>query len=765
MTQETHESALVRLRNASPRERDAVEHAYIQALEAICEDALRRDPLALAPIVSAVPLELLAVSRNRDLVHYYRSLATGLHDQYDEALRLLNGLLSHNTLDATVRGRALNSAALFAQSLGQYQYAQSCYVQSYAIWHELGNTLRQGLARTNLGALLYELHEYDEAERCFREAVELFTSARSAYHQAQAYNELGLLCRDRGQWDEAMTHLHHAAALCEDEQAIELLARVTNNLGEVELLRGAYEAAARAFDRAETGMSTRIYQVDIHINRGLLAQVLRDDQAALGHYKAGLELALAIGRGEIVPMLYYRIGLVERRLKQLDAAHRSFAAAVAAVEERRVPVRDEGLLISLMGRWQSVYEVAIDLCLERGDAAGAFDYAECSRARAFTDLLAQRHLDLPVDAEAPLTGTEVQARLPHGTLLLCYFAGGMRGPETALLDAMPHEAEGLKEVLRPPVYLVRFAVSNGTLRAERCPLDPNALHAASRHLADGQRFLRPAILRRCYDALVAPADDLFAESQQVVIVPHGPLHQLPFAALLDAHDRSLVDKVQLSYAPSATLLLCTREQHVMPKRTCLAVGFAGSDHQVRHTEHEARTVASVCAGDLLAPGEDVLERFLSCAGAYRMLHLACHGEFNVDAPLESFLEIGPGAQLAAADALAHLRMSAELVTLSACRSGVSRVLRGDEPMGLVRAFLVAGARAVLVTLWQVEDESARVLMEHMYRTLVAQGKETDPAAALRKAQLALRQYVRPDGTRPFAMPQFWAPYALVSVGD
>src|SRR5262249_54906829 len=157
--------------------------------------------------------------------------------------------------------------------------------------------------------------------------------------------------------------------------------------------------------------------------------------------------------------------------------------------------------------------------------------------------------------------------------------------------------------------------------------------------------------------------------------------------------------------------------------------------------------------------------------------IACHGEFDLNDPLRSWLQIGPDERLSAADVIAGLQLQAELVTISACRSGMSRVVRGDEPLGLIRAFLSAGARAVLVTLWPVEDTSARLLMEHFYTALLAQGESADPAAALRSAQQALRSLTvaelrdrfiswgeeaapitdeLDDDTQPYADPAFWA---------
>jgi CHAT domain-containing protein len=170
-------------------------------------------------------------------------------------------------------------------------------------------------------------------------------------------------------------------------------------------------------------------------------------------------------------------------------------------------------------------------------------------------------------------------------------------------------------------------------------------------------------------------------------------------------------------------------------------------------------------------------RLKAAAGAYRWLHLACHGEFDLDDPLRSWLEIGPGERLSAAEVIAEFVLEADLVTLSACRSGVSRVLRGDEPMGLMRAFLSAGARSVLVTLWPVEDTAARLLVERFYRAL-REGLG-DPAAALHAAQrylygltMAEVRAIRSgwgedvadmpsDAARPYADPAFWAAYVLV----
>jgi CHAT domain-containing protein len=551
---------------------------------------------------------------------------------------------------------------------------------------------------------------------------------------------------------------------------------------------------------------------------GLVRQAQGNDEAALDRYRAALDLALELGRREIVALIHYRIGHAEQRRGRPDAAQAAYDAAIAVIEDARAPVRDEGLLISLMGRWQQVYEAAIQLCLDRGDGAAAFNYAERARARAFADLLARRGRLLQPDRESqepsakrqdvdlgsrfvvrgsgasPITAAEAQAMLAPGTLLLAYFATGLRGPESALLEAIPTGAASLRACLATPARLLLLALTHDGLQAHICPLDPNVLQASSPYLADGRRFLQTAILRRAYDALINPAAALLTAAERVVIIPHGPLHQLPFAALLDPAGRPLLEHApDLRYAPSTTLLLRARPQRPAPERACLALGYDGAaGRRLRHTEAEAMAVAQLCGGEVwrggtaapasltgAAAGEasGIARRLGAAAKAYHWLHLACHGEFDLDDPLRSWLEIGPGERLSAAEVLDEFVLDAELVVLSACRSGISRVLRGDEPMGLVRAFLSAGARAVLVTLWPVEDSSARMLMEHFYSALLA---GSDPSAALREAQLTLRDLTlaeardilagwgeevadmpAEDSALPYADPAFWGAYALV----
>ncbi len=156
-------------------------------------------------------------------------------------------------------------------------------------------------------------------------------------------------------------------------------------------------------------------------------------------------------------------------------------------------------------------------------------------------------------------------------------------------------------------------------------------------------------------------------------------------------------------------------------------------------EMEASAVAAALQGDAWIGQAPKLQRLLSSAATYQIVHLACHGEFDPQQPLASALLIGPEERLTVAMMLTDRWLSSDLVVLSACESGLSLVRRGDELIGIVRALLAAGAKALIVSLWLVDDLATWLLFLRFY-ALVIQGYTY--GAALGLAQAHLRQLTR-----------------------
>jgi CHAT domain-containing protein len=169
-------------------------------------------------------------------------------------------------------------------------------------------------------------------------------------------------------------------------------------------------------------------------------------------------------------------------------------------------------------------------------------------------------------------------------------------------------------------------------------------------------------------------------------------------------------------------------------------------------EVEARRVAAtVPDARLLLRRQASLAAFRSEAPRYRLLHFASHGEFDPGHPLRSGLLLsGPSLEQGrlTAEALYGQRLDAELVTMSACETGLGQVQGGDDVVGLTRGFLFAGAGSVIASLWQVDDDATAALMIRLYGELGAHGKRD----ALRRAQI--------ETMRTYPHPFFWAAFYL-----
>ena len=259
--------------------------------------------------------------------------------------------------------------------------------------------------------------------------------------------------------------------------------------------------------------------------------------------------------------------------------------------------------------------------------------------------------------------------------------------------------------------------------------------------------LYPAIetnLASLYSDLIAPVR-AHLRGNHLVIVPHGLLHQLPFHALT-RDGTALLDEFEISFAPSASVLAWLLKKEPVSTSESLVVGVA--DPLAPHIQREAESVASDLENATLLLGESAtLESLRSFAPRVRNIHIAAHGYFCEENPMFSSIRLGDSS-LTLID-LYQLNLSADLVALSGCGTGMNVVLGGDELLGLVRGLLHAGAHSMLVSLWDVHDESTTEFMTLFYKNLRSMTK----SQALRLAAREVRKHR--------VHPYYWAPFVLV----
>jgi CHAT domain-containing protein len=261
-------------------------------------------------------------------------------------------------------------------------------------------------------------------------------------------------------------------------------------------------------------------------------------------------------------------------------------------------------------------------------------------------------------------------------------------------------------------------------------------------------------LRELHDQIFAPARDLIDDAKRLLIVPHGPLHGLPFHALHDGDDY-LVSRWSFRYGPSASVLADLEPRRPVRTGTALVTGVA--DDALPHLEDELAAVCSALPEARRVEGDAArAERILAEAGSSTLIHLACHGRFLPRTPLASGVRLAD-RWLTVRD-LSGLQLHGALVTLSACETGRHLVESGEEPLGLARALLAAGASSVIVSLWSVEDESTAFVMASLYRDTKSGDWSEDGVVAdrLRAVQL--------EAARRRTHPAFWSPFVVIGRG-
>ncbi len=352
----------------------------------------------------------------------------------------------------------------------------------------------------------------------------------------------------------------------------------------------------------------------------------------------------------------------------------------------------------------------------------------------------QNHDLAPLLSAGTLPLDEVRRNLAQDSTIVEYFEFGGR-LQAAVINAAGMRVVPLNRLdeVRASLNLLQFQLSKHRLGPEHIDRFERTIQAAT----EGH-------LSRLYDALIAPLQ-LPGHLGHLVIVPHGCLHALPFHALLDRNappgSASLMDRVTISYAPSASVYTWYRKSASVGRGHSLVLGIP--DAAAPSIREEATAVADLLPRSRLFLGSTATREILWQIGPESsFIHIATHGLFRKDNPMFSSIRLG-NADLHPAD-FYSLRLSARLVTLSGCGTGLNAIVGGDEILGLVRGLLYAGAQAVLVSLWDVSDAVTALFMSVFYSELM---RVASISAALRHTMRHIRA-LHPN-------PYYWAPFVLI----
>lgn len=495
----------------------------------------------------------------------------------------------------------------------------------------------------------------------------------------------------------------------------------------------------------------------------------------------------------------YRLALFDRgRIAEaegdLNGAIDFYRRAVEVIEQQRSTLNNEASKIGFVGDKQAAYKRLVALLVRAQRYAEAFDYLERSKARALVDMLAakkdfavrdgdegrmgqllaqaeQSEIQGFAQSAEPAAQDSAAAAKPSGQRSLAVSAVRRQiaeaAPEVASLVSVSSTPlaeiqaripadEMLVEYHYDDRSLFVFLLSRQGLRvvqAEVGDLEAQAKALRDAVAAPSSGAWQP-ISQRLYRQLVGPLEPLLAGYSRLVIVPHGVLHYVPFAALHDGN-RYLIDKYAFRMLPSASVVKYLRDKPANKSGGILAFGnpdLGDPRYDLKFAEEEARTIVQTVGGSRAVLRKEANETTLrKNAASFNYLHFATHGEFNADAPLNSALLLAKDASsdgLLTVGKLYSMRLDIDLATLSACETGLGKIANGDDVVGLTRGFLFAGASTVVASLWQVDDRATSDLMRQFYQGL----QNGDKREALRQAQISARE--------KYGHPYYWAAFQL-----
>lgn len=715
-------------------------------------------------------------------------------------------LLQQHARSQVALARALVSRGRLQRSMNRTSAAIQDQQRAAALLESAGDLAGAAQAHHGVAVTLLWQGEPARAAEVFGQAIALARRSGNQRQLSAALMQAAIAAQRAGRPDEALAMLHEAEALV----LVEDRATLDGNWGHVLLALDRAEEALARLDRALAAGDGAAAESRFHwlSDRAEALDRLGRREEALEESSRAVALIESV-RARLVQEDDAKRGYAETRRKAL-AAHVARLAAVGrsdealeAAERARARAFLDLLATTDLRASAPPPPPSVSSLIADGEPApaGKPSVTPTTRGPSGLDSLvtarrgtaprtpARREPDISSVAvvEPPTLASikAVAARL--GSQVVSYWVTSDRtfiwvvSPDGRVSHAASNVGERrLASLVERTFAEVGGPTRGGTLRQS----SPRPSSPTASRLAFGNGAARA--YRDLYALLVEPIRPNLPTGGLVTIVPHGPLFRLAFAALTAPSGRYLVEEFPLHFAPSASTLEFTSRRRPHASGAALVVADPAIDPALGGDEPLVRLPGAAREGrhiaEILGPGRARLLQgsaatepgVRAAAPSAHVLHFATHGIIRDDHPFESFLALAGPAAAASDDGrltmgeVYGLRLNADLVVLSACRSAAGPVT-GDGIVGLTRGFFSAGTPSVIASLWDVPDSVTASVFPAFYREWTG---ERSKAAALRASQLAMIRDLRagrvavdtPAGR--FVLPEHPALWAgLVLVGE
>lgn len=730
------------------------------------------------------------------------ALRTRLGDFEDAEDQLRESLAIRRRIgDESGEAATLNNFAALEVARGRYDRALGHIERSLSLRRKLGDLDEVVISLANSALIYLDLGRFEEGIARLEEALGTAREIGQPTAEASVLQQLAQVLAIADRPSEGLARAAESLAISREIGDREgelkaarihgLLLVATGRLGEaieeLEKTRRLGRDLGRTKEEAEASLALGVAYVR--------AKRAQDAIAALEH---AVSLQRSIGVPPATELSY--LGSLYAKLDQRELALRTLREAVELTETTIGEMASADFVSHLVISNMHAYSALIELLAEHGSAQEAFLVAERARGRALLRQISGARISAHSGTEADLISEEralrrqlqvlqeqvqEQRRRPAGdqdgakraelssqlddarrrydTLLVRL---GQSQPEYAsLIRTKPLELTDVQRLLDEETTLIEYfileretlawVVDRHTIRLERLPISADWLAKRVTMLRHQLATREPAVdlTTELHRILVAPLLP-HVRHASLVVVPHGVLHTLPFAALRDPESGyHLIQTLALTLLPSSSVLPFVHAKRNPFEGRILALG--DPDGTLPHAAEESRAIAALWNTEPLLgqqASESALRRQLASAD---IIHIAAHATFDAVRPLFSRIELAAGdghdGALEVHEVFVLDLARTNLVVLSGCNTALGAGTPGDDQVGLTRALFYAGVPAVVTTLWPVDDASSATLTASFHRHL-RQGETT--AGALRLAQLEIMAQEK------WRSPYFWAAFTL-----
>jgi len=726
-------------------------------------------------------------------------------DFYNQALPL-----SRAVGDRSGEATTLNNIGLVYSDLGEKQKALDFYNKALPLSRAVGD--RTGEARTlnNIGLVYDALGEKQKALDFYNKALPLIRAVGDRAGEARTLNNIGAVYDALGQKQKALDFYNQALPLSRAVGDRSGEATTLSNIGLVYDALGQKQKALDFYNKAlplSRAVGDRAGEARTLNNIGLVYDALGEKQKALDFYNKALPFWRAVGdrSGEAVTL--GNIGVLFQSTNRPTQAINNLQQSLQISLEMRRGLQRENRQKFLQENGGSATAL-VDVLINQKKYAQAFEWVNLFTTADLADYTrlinakvanreAQQSLDdwskknqrlealrqqLQGDRSESLPQ---QIRKLEAQIYLDAEKISRRFPEVAeLFETTPTDIKNftssipagtvivqpvlLTNVTNMPNNVALFIFTKGELKVIKKSIDPTKFNEIiTQYLKQVQDDSDASYLEtggELYDILIRPIEDKIQalSPKQLSIIATGQLRHLPFETLYESKTKQfLIQKYPVNYLTriSNNSLKSPSVQNAEPRKQQAVLAFGNpvprDSQNLPGAEAEVRKIKQLLPGsEAYTHNDATLEKFKSQAFRFSFLHLATHGCFQAEdckkVKLKNNTLLFADTQFNIADAALLGLQGTQLITLSACQTAVETNFNGEGIAGVAYIFERAGAKAVMASLWAVEDEATQQLMVDFYQN-IKQGMSK--GEALQKAKLKLIK----DHRHPF----YWSPFVLI----